>query len=388
MLDTLIELYDERPAENVLSTEVFQPKRTVFLCPSEWTGSNAARRRILRYFRHRSLSVDVIFRQVNRYSAESIVDALGQVLAEYPEAVLDVTGGSETALFAAGLCCAKVGLPALTYSRKRNCFFSIYKADFAQGLPCLVQHRVEDCFYMAGGSVRQGRVDNAILSRYHAQYTPFFHIFIKHQAHWPKMVQFFQRASQDASSLRASATLSEKERREDLFPALCDVLQALSQIGFLFDLSQKDGRLSFRFADAQVRSWLRDVGSVLELYVYKTCLDTGLFHDVRTSVVVDWEGEAERPGVTNEIDVMATCGVTPFFISCKTCRVDTAALNELAILRDRFGGQMAHALLITAKPCRSLTRLRAGELGIHIIDINDLAGGRLGEVLSSFVHKQ
>ena len=26
------------------------------------------------------------------------------------------------------------------------------------------------------------------------------------------------------------------------------------------------------------------------------------------------------------------------FISCKTCAVDTDAINELAILRDRFGG--------------------------------------------------
>ena len=31
-MKTLIELYDERPIENVLGTEVFRPERTVFLC--------------------------------------------------------------------------------------------------------------------------------------------------------------------------------------------------------------------------------------------------------------------------------------------------------------------------------------------------------------------
>ena len=31
-MKTLIELYDERPLENVLSTEVFSPERTVFIC--------------------------------------------------------------------------------------------------------------------------------------------------------------------------------------------------------------------------------------------------------------------------------------------------------------------------------------------------------------------
>ena len=34
-MKTLIELYDERPIENVLSTEVFHPETTVFLCPGE-----------------------------------------------------------------------------------------------------------------------------------------------------------------------------------------------------------------------------------------------------------------------------------------------------------------------------------------------------------------
>ena len=33
-MKTLIELYDERPIENILATEVFRPERTVFLCPA------------------------------------------------------------------------------------------------------------------------------------------------------------------------------------------------------------------------------------------------------------------------------------------------------------------------------------------------------------------
>ena len=58
----------------------------------------------------------------------------------------------------------------------------------------------------------------------------------------------------------------------------------LEDIGFIRDLSVvPEESVSFHFRDAQVRAWLRDVGSVLELYVYKTCLDTGLFQDVITS---------------------------------------------------------------------------------------------------------
>ena len=34
-MKTLIELYDERPIENVLGTEMFRPEETIFICPPE-----------------------------------------------------------------------------------------------------------------------------------------------------------------------------------------------------------------------------------------------------------------------------------------------------------------------------------------------------------------
>ena len=32
-METLIELYDERPLENVLGVEMFRPERVVYVCP-------------------------------------------------------------------------------------------------------------------------------------------------------------------------------------------------------------------------------------------------------------------------------------------------------------------------------------------------------------------
>ena len=134
-----------------------------------------------------------------------------------------------------------------------------------------------------------------------------------------------------------------------------------------------------------MRSWLRDVGSVLELYVYKTCLDTGLFQDVITSAVVDWDGSSGRNAVTNELDVMCTRGITPLFISCKTCDARTEALNELAILRDRFGGRIARAAIVTAEKGGIALRNRAAELGITVIDINDLVNNRTEKRIRNLV---
>ena len=100
---------------------------------------------------------------------------------------------------------------------------------------------------------------------------------------------------------------------------------------------------------------------------------------MRTSAVVVWNGDDPENKVSNELDVMCTRGITPVFISCKTCMIRTEALNELAVLRDRFGGSIARAAIVTAEPAGAAARNRAAELNIRVIDLNDLQDGRLGE---------
>ena len=139
----------------------------------------------------------------------------------------------------------------------------------------------------------------------------------------------------------------------------------------------RDESVSFRFRDQNTRAWLRDVGSVLELYAYKACIDTGIFNDVISSAVVRWDDTVGHGSVSNEIDVMAARGVIPLFLSCKACDIKTEALNELAILRDRFGGKGAKAAIISTEPCNAAARHRAAQLGIAVIDLEELKSGQI-----------
>lgn len=88
-------------------------------------------------------------------------------------------------------------------------------------------------------------------------------------------------------------------------------------------------------------------------------------------------GQIHRDSVTNEIDVMAVQGIQPVFISCKTCEVHTDALNELAILRDRFGGKFARAILVTSEmtgKTREPVRRRAdNKLSIELVEWEDVS---------------
>lgn len=384
-MKTLIELYDESPIENVLSSEVFQPERTVFLCPENVAANQSIQRKLRAYFKARGLTTEPVFLASHFFSSEDMSAQLQQVVEQYPDCALDISGGTDAALFASGSFCVGREIPVFTYSRKRSCFFNIHNAPFADELPCTVQHNVADCFLMAGGALREGRVDNRILSDYLDVLDPFMDLFLRHRMDWVRTVNYMQRASQGEPSVQVRAPMVVKGERGTRLQAPLPVLEDLEALGFLQELKMEGEELSFRFRDLQIRAWLRDIGSVLELYVYKACLDAGVFQDVRTSAVVDWERDVRHDSVTNEIDVMAMRGIVPLFISCKTCDVTTEALNELAILRDRFGGKTAKAAIVTAQRCRNVTRHRAAALDIDVIDLEDLRLGRIADQLKAIM---
>ena len=391
-METLVELYDERPLENVLGAEMFHPLRVVYVCPDRVASDQRIQKKLRQYFSYRGQKTELIFMRAQMYDTKAMQELLQKIVSRYPDCTIDITGGTDAVLFAAGQICAQSEIPVLTYSRRNNCFYNIQYAPFTKKLPCDLKYRVEDFFMMAGGAMREGRVNNAVLPRYLDRVDDFFRIYLENRRQWPKIITYIQRVSPTGEngtfSLDVTGDYVVKGERGARISAPEETLKGLEKIGFLQDLTIiPDESISFRFQDEQIRTWLRDVGSVLELYVYKACLDSGLFEDVITSAIVDWDGDETRNAVSNEIDVMCAKGVIPIFISCKTCDAKTEALNELAILRNRFGGTMARAAIVTAERGRVPMRNRAADLNIEVIDLDDLTKGNIQKRLRDMMSK-
>ena len=394
-MKTLIELYDERPLENVLSAEMFRPERIVYICPERVFNDKQKHLSLVEYFKHRGIELELVFFKTKFYEMDAILELLRETVKKYPDCALDVSGGTDDALFAAGRLSAEMNLPVFTYSRKLNRYFSISGAPFDEELNCDVKYNVEDFFLMAGGSMHMGRVDNAVLDKYMDDIDPFFELYMRNRRKWQNIVNYIQRISKAGAegyySLEVSGDYTVKGDRGRKIDAPEDALREYEEIGFISELNiDRSGGVSFKFRDSQIRSWMRDIGSVLELYVYKACIDAGVFDDVRTSAVVYWEGydNKQENAVSNELDVMCAQGVTPVFISCKTGSVQTEALNELAILRDRFGSNMAKAAIVTAERGGGAMRNRASELDITVIDLNDLSAGRTVQRIKNLMNSK
>ena len=385
-MDTLIELYDERAIENILAPDMFRPKRIIYLCPGEIAQDRSRQEKLKAFFKRRGWNPELIFMEASLFKADRILRQLITIGEKYPNCALDITGGSDAALFAAGMFSCQTGVPAFTYSRKKNRFYDISGAAFADNLTCTLSYSVEDFFLMAGGTLLPGRVDNAIRSKYLGDFDPFFSCFLRYRRDWTDIISYIQRVSPSeygqTPPLSVQGKYTVKGDHGARNSANEAALKDLSRIGFIQDLRIVSGEsVSFRFRDLNTRAWLRDVGSVLELYSYKACIDTGIFNDVISSAVVRWNDTLGHSSVSNEIDVMAARGVIPLFISCKVSDIKTEALNELAILRDRFGGKGAKAAIVTTEPCNAAARHRAAQLGIAVIDLEELKGGQMARRL-------
>ena len=381
-MNTLIELYDERAIENVLAADMFRPRRIVYLCPTEVAQNRQRQEQIGNFFRHRGWNPELVFLETSLYKVDRILRQLLAISEKYPDCAMDVTGGSDAELFAAGLFAAKANVRVFTYSRRKNRFYNISGAEFAENLPCDTQYSVKDFFLMAGGTLLPGRVDNGILKEYLDDIDPFFDCFLRYRRDWNPIITYMQRVSPSeygqVPSMQVQGNYVVKGERGGRISAKEDALRSFQRIGFLRDLDIVTGeKVSFRFRDEHTRAWLRDVGSVLELYVYKACLDAGIFNDIISSAVVRWNEVLGHASVINEIDVMASRGVVPLFISCKVSDIKTEALNELAILRDRFGGKGAKAAIVSTGRCNAAARHRAAQLGIAVIDRDELEAGKL-----------
>lgn len=380
-MKTLIELYDDRPMENVLATEVFRPERTVFICPEQVAASDPLKKGVRQYFAWRGVDVECDFIPVDILNAEELEITLRETLKRYPDCVLDISGGGDTALFTAGMVADNTGTPAFTYSRKKNLFFNVRGAPFAERVPCPVRLDCASCFMMAGGEMLPGREDNALLQNAMEDMAALWRVFSRFRNIWNRQITYLQRISQQGQATGSLLAEGERTVKGDRGRVTVDqaLLEALRDGGLIRNLKTEENKISFTFKSALVRFWLRDVGSALETKVYMECARSGIFDDVCLSAVVNWESrERGSKQVTNEIDVMAVRGVKPVFISCKATEIKTEALNELSILRDRFGGEGSLAVIVTSVPLSSrgsrAMLARAQELNIRVISAVEEGG--------------
>ena len=150
--------------------------------------------------------------------------------------------------------------------------------------------------------------------------------------------------------------------------------------------------VTFIFKNPFVRMCLTTAGLVLELKTYQICkaLVEQYGGDCMTGVTVDWDGDDDtgatvkfcynplnpstKVDTMNEVDVMATRGLVPYFISCKNGKFEAEELYKLYSVGERLGRGYNKKIIVTTDMKHALgdnyarIKQRAVEMGIVMIE--------------------
>lgn len=380
-METLIELYVNERFDNLAAALTFAPRRVVYLC-SGFIPDRETRLGLTRAVKNANESCEVRFTDVGSRSLSSLFRKVGETVGEYPDSVIDMTGGPSGLLIAAHRYCVRNRFKSLFYDDKRGRFINVYgcAAEISKArLPAL---NIRSLIDMGGGLVTGTGHSIANFKTDEQAARGVIDLYINHLSDWNGFSEYLQFACKSFYDARTGLLMAPMTLLNGHSLLVCSrrLVHGLEQAGALTEVASDGENITFRFRSAFIKELLTTVGMCLELTVYTAAMDHGDYDDVAMSVVFDWDGviHGSFNDTTNEIDVVASKGLSSVFVSCKSARPDTRDLYEISYLAKRFGGRKAAVVLATAYDLSKeawAIYLRARDMGITVIEKSDIEKG-------------
>ena len=390
-MKVLIELFDTEQIYNYLATLVFKPEKVYFVGDSGIMGGNC-RRKAEKLARMKNLNTKFLYKFVNPDNFLLLRSKIKEIIEDEKklgnECVIDVTGGRDLALVAAGNIMS-LGVDVIRYDPKNKIFRTLLNGETH---PAEISLSCEEIITVAGGTVYSNTHSLSFSDKEWEIIDKIIRLYFKKRDVWTKFVKYLQRISKkegekvgDRLWIEAPATLNADGKT---FSADTEILSGLEKTGAISDFrfSRKNNRLEFKYKSSEIANLLVNEGVWIELIIYLTVRNSDVFTDSDTGVKFIWDipdgGNSLNDLLSdntprNEVDVMAVRGIKPIFISCKTRALINEDLNELFAIREHFGGELACAVLATTKHVEIESPIyeRARAMGIEIIHEHDLDFG-------------
>ena len=144
------------------------------------------------------------------------------------------------------------------------------------------------------------------------------------------------------------------------------ILNKLKDMGEI-DYKKESERIIVNFNNDYIKAFIFKSGTWLEIETNKLINKIEEIDESKNGVMFLWNDENQS--IRNELDVVAIKDSVPIFISCKDSdKYNEIALNELNVYASKFGGENSYKILVATKePIKSTVRIRAKEMGIHLI---------------------
>lgn len=357
---TLIECFTQSHIDNITACLALRPQKLILIGPGEQMRKPAERYRKL--LDQRGLRTKIVLSDVSGMDLARIRSVFANHIRQEPECVIDLTGGDELVIMAAGAALAQLDKPQTVrvqrFDRAKGQAVDCIHGDCPLPLPP-VTLSVEELIFLSGGKLHPESYQPPVQSS-PAELDRLWSIVADDPKGWNRSIMLlneFESRSEFKTDIRLrlndlKGSISKFDEKEDTVRSLLDKLQ---HRGIIDDSSSRDV-LEYSYRSPLLRYCTQKAGNVLEvktLLEARALLENGApyFGDCRMSVSIDWDGtihepEARIPETRNEIDVVLMHGTTPLFISCKNGGIGEEELYKLHTVTTRFGGPHARKMLI------------------------------------------
>ncbi len=386
-MKVLIELFDKEQIYNYLATLVFKPEKVYFVGDSKIMGGDC-RKKTEKLARISNIDARFLYKYASPDNFSLLRNKIAEIINDEKklgnECVIDVTGGRDLALVAAGYLMS-LGAEVIRYKHKNKVFRVLASGETH---PADINLSCESLITVAGGTIYSNTHSLSHSEKEWEIIKKIIHLYFDNRDVWTKFIKYLQRISKaegekvgDRLWIEAPCSFAADGKT---FTADTKIMSGLEKAGAFthFEYFRSENKVEFKYVNAKIANLLVNEGVWLELIVYLTVKSIDIFTDSDTGVKFIWDIPDGGTSLSdllsdntprNEVDVMAVRGIKPIFISCKTRAPINEDLNELYAIREHFGGEHACAALATTKYVGREAPIyeRARAMGIEIIDESD-----------------
>ncbi len=330
-----------------------------------------------------------VFQPLSGKDFDSTLKAMDEMIrhemSEGNKVFIDITGGEDLILVAAGILSRELDVPMHMYDIPDNRLME-YSRDTDRTLShnaSVIEFTMDIDKYieMMGGVINYSlhKNDKNLCDEMHIEeLNAVWNIEKKYRDIWNLFTSFIAYITDGKleynSSIKSAETVLYHRNKTIGLNSVNRIFDDLEEKELVHKVKHDNGLFGFAIKNDFVRECLIEGGAVLEEHVY--IQESLTADDCRIGVHIDWDGMIHYAGqddkidVLNEIDVLSLRGYVPTFISCKSGKMhdntSLYALYELETVARRFGGKYTKKVIASVQPVDEVCRERAKEMGIEI----------------------
>lgn len=394
-IKTLIEIFDACQVENAIAGLKFNPERIVFVGFKNIM-SNKKTTALKNFLESKGVTSEIVFEKIEDYEYDLVFKKLNEIVDTYPDCFIDLTGGKELVLTAAGAVSYARNVPMFQFNVRSEKFINVYGCSDVLNTETSFM-TINEAMELNGCSVilnEKEDVNWEFSEDFKKDVFKMWNILKVHCGSWNKQVNAFE-LLESMGNVEKGIVL-----KEDIYINE-RIVKDLKLKGLIYEYKKREDYITFKYKNSQIRKCLTKAGNVLELYVYLILLEikeenNGYYDDVDQSIYIDWDGiihsdkDPKNKDTKNEVDIMVMRDLIPLFISCKNGEVHKEALYELDTVAKKFGGKYAKKYLIATylssdKESVKYLKQRAKDMNITLID--NINTKTKTEIKTTFINK-